>query len=167
MKGLIVIGYPGIGKSTLSGWENCIDLQSEVCKETYKIRGIEKHWARLYYSLADLLAASGYTVFVSSHMEVVDMFTRYRDMDRGWKAVIFCPSRMMRDKWIERLKDRYEKTKLPKDERALKRALNYYDEDIYMLANCGLPVYRPEYIDYDLKNYIHKMQKDWCMEDEK
>ena len=28
MKGLIICGYPGIGKSSIAGWNNCIDLES-------------------------------------------------------------------------------------------------------------------------------------------
>lgn len=31
----------------------------------------------------------------------------------------------------------------------------YFDEDIAFLNNCGLPIYTPATLDYDLKDYIN------------
>ena len=69
----------------------------------------------------------------------------------------------MKEAWVKRLRERYEVMGLAKDYRALKGAEEYFEENIRDLVNCGLPVYQPIAIDYDLMNYINKMLEDWCV----
>lgn len=157
MKGIIIIGYPGIGKSSCGGKDNCIDLRSE----DFYIHGKRNdNWYTAYCQTAISLAEQGYTVFVSSHEGVQD-FLCYSEQPRLRKIKVFvlCPRRIMKDEWIERLRERYFRTKLDKDYRALKHVEENYEEDIAML--CGylrLPVYQPEAMDYDLMDYVKRMR---------
>ena len=157
-KGLIVIGYQGIGKSSCAG-KDCIDLESSC----FKINN-ERHedWAIIYTRIAMHIANQGYVVFTSSHKCVVDIFKTMPLMENVGKVCIFCPQRSMRNEWIERLSKRYNETLLAKDWAALGNAIERYEENIIELVNSGLPVYQPAAMDYDLRNYISKMQHDWC-----
>ena len=70
---MIIIGYQGIGKSTLAGKNKCIDLESGnfwfYDLETYqKVR--HNDWYIPYCNIANHLSEQGYIVFTSSH-EVV------------------------------------------------------------------------------------------------
>ena len=70
----------------------------------------------------------------------------------------------MKEEWIQRLQERYDRTGLFKDYKALMNAKERYDENIVELVNSPFPVYQPAAIDYDLRNYIYKIEFDWCME---
>ena len=64
---MIIVGYQGIGKSSLAGVGNCIDLESS----NFWINGKrDPEWYKPYCKIADHLSKQGYTVFTSSH-EVV------------------------------------------------------------------------------------------------
>lgn len=44
-KGLIICGYSGVGKSSIAGWNNCIDLESSYFRVPKKdIRSATKIW---------------------------------------------------------------------------------------------------------------------------
>lgn len=160
MKGLIVIGYQGIGKSTWSGSNSFIDLESGnfwIGDKRYD------DWYIPYCQIAMSLADQGYIVFVSSHKVVVDFLKSVPLPKNVGKVIIFCPRRTMKDEWIERLKNRYERTNLEKDRKALLNAQDRFEENIVELVSSGLPVYQPEAMDYDLPSYINKAWKDWCL----
>lgn len=108
---MIVIGYQGIGKSTLSNADTkCIDLESG----NFRVDGKRADdWYKAYCKIANHLSEQGYTVFVSSH-EVV----RNELMKSKEKVVIVCPSIGLKDKWIEKLENRYAISHLDKDYRA-------------------------------------------------
>ena len=76
---------------------------------------------------------------------------------------MFCPNSRWGKEWVERLQKRYDKTGLAKDYKALLNAKDRYRDNIIELVNCGLPVYQPDYLDYDLWNYVRKMRDDWCI----
>lgn len=160
MKGLIMIGYQGIGKSSCAGKENCIDLESG----SFWIGNHRaEDWYIPYCNTALCLASQGYTVFTSSHKVVVDFLKSVHLMANIGKVVVFCPEGRHRKEWIARLQERYDRTGLNKDYKALMNAKERYTENIIWLVNCGLPVYQPGWpIDYDLMDYVHKARYDWC-----
>ena len=159
MKGLIVIGYPGVGKSSIAGKDGCVDLESGnffVGEERWKF------WCETYCQTAMDIANQGYTVFVSSHKNVLECLNSMPLLENVGKVCVFCPRRTMAVEWIEKLKARFEKTRLFKDYKAWNRAARHYEEDILSFNDCGLPVYQPEVMDYDLMDYVKKMRVDWC-----
>ena len=120
-KGLIICGYPGIGKSSIAGWNNCIDLESSYFSHDKQGREISPmDWQSIYCKLAMDLACQGYTVMVSTHEGVrvefkkLKIHRRYKDI----QIVIFCPRLGMKEEWAIRLVNRYIKTNNEKDLRA-------------------------------------------------
>lgn len=162
-KGLIIIGYQGIGKSSCaSAFTSCIDLESG----NFFVGGKRSwDWYIPYCQIAMNLANQGYVVFVSSHKEVREMLATMPLLPNVGKVVAFCPDRSMKEAWIERLRKRYEETGLHKDYKALKGAEAHFEENIRDLVNCPLPTYQPAAMDYDLMNYVNKMLSDWCVWD--
>ena len=161
MKGVIIIGYQGIGKSSCAGIERCIDLESSNFFIGDR-RG--EDWFIPYCQIAMNLANQRYVVMTSSHKVVRDTFETMPKLENVGEVVVFCPTRSMKEEWIQRLQERYDRTGLFKDYKALMNAKERYDENIAELVNSPFPVYQPEAIDYDLRNYIHKIEFDWCME---
>lgn len=159
MKGLIVIGYQGVGKSSCAGRNGCIDLESS----NFKIGG-SRHddWYIPYCNIAMDVADQGYTVFTSSHKVVYEHFVSCPLPENVGKVVVFCPAARYKDEWIDRLQKRFDRTGLDKDYCALMNAKDRYVANIHELVRCGLPVYQPACMDYDLMEYVHKARKDWC-----
>lgn len=162
MKGLIIIGYQGIGKSSCASPSNgCIDLESS----NFWVDGERaEDWYIPYCQIAMHLANQGYTVFTSSHKVVYEHFKTMPLLPNVAKVAVFCPDSRYKEEWVKRLQERYNKTGLTKDYKALMNAKDRYCENIIELVNCGLPVVQPAYsVDYDLMNYVHKMRYDWCL----
>lgn len=145
---MIIIGYPGIGKSSISNSDTrCIDLESSNFFVNDKR---PDDWYKYYVQIAQHLSAQGYTVFVSSHKVVRDELKATNAED---VAVCF-PNTNLKEQWLERLYDRYKRTRLDKDLRAamnveqnyLSNIVELYDETIkngWMLIAIGTT-------DYDL-----------------
>ena len=132
--GMIIIGYPCIGKTSTADITNgCIDLES-----SYFNNGNPK-WYESYINVALDLASQGYTVFVSSHSDVVHSLKISGHLDIP--VVVFCPSLEFKEDWIERAKLRFERTKADKDERAYNRIKEHFEEDITALMNSGFKVH--------------------------
>lgn len=168
-KGLIICGYPGIGKSSIAGYRNTIDLESSDFSQKAKSPN-DKSWVEQYCWMALRLASQGYTVMTSTHKDAIEYF---KISERSFKAmdvagpVIFCPTRFMEEDWGNRLKNRYTCDPSDKNWRAYQRYEENYLADIVYLFNCGLPVVYPEGSDYDLRNYIYYMQNKFIGEDYK
>ncbi len=128
MSGRIVVGYQGIGKSSLAGVGNgYIDLESG----NFWVDGQRnKDWYIIYCNIANHLAQQGYTVFTSSHEVVRKQLYNY-DVEK----IIVYPSIELKDKWIEKLQARYDKTKTDKDYKALMNAVDRYEDNIRELMN--------------------------------
>lgn len=157
MKGMIVCGYPGVGKSSIAGWHNCIDLESSNFSQWFT--GSDKdEWEQQYVMVATDLANQGYTVMVSTHPGVIDLLSHLEKIP----VVIFCPRLSMKDEWNERLMKRYERTHNSKDQRAWCGAMANWERNIEHLFDYGLPVIQPAAIDYDLKNYIFYCWVKYC-----
>ena len=134
ISGMIIIGYPCIGKTFTADISNgVIDLES-----SYFNNGNPK-WYESYVSVAQDLASQGYTVLVSSHSNVVHSLKM--SVHPYIPVVVFCPALEFKEDWIERAKNRFEKSKLGKDERAYKRIKEHFEEDINALVNSGFEVH--------------------------
>lgn len=145
---MIIIGYQGIGKSTVAALrDECIDLESSCTK----VRGLRHEcWADVYVNFAESLSRQGYFVFVSSHKEVQDL------LDKSSENVIaIFPSASLKNEWVEKLKKRYELTNLDKDYAAWKGAEYGFDREIATLTTNGSYVKRIiTSMNYNLENEI-------------
>lgn len=129
---MIVIGYQGIGKSTLAGRERrFIDLESS----NFWINGARAYdWYKPYCKIAEHLSSQGYIVFTSSH-EVV----RKELLDTKKNLVVCFPSLELKEDWINKLEKRYKQTQLEKDYKAFMNAKDRYEENIKELERyCDL-----------------------------
>lgn len=119
---MIVIGYPGIGKSTITK-DNIgyIDYDSSLFQK-------EDDWAELYVRGAINLSQMGNVVFVSSHKEVQDLLVNSTE-----KVVVVYPSLQLHEFWMDKLCDRYEKSNSEYDHKALMRCVSHFCEDILEL----------------------------------
>lgn len=148
---MIIIGYPGIGKTTLAGRDHkYIDLESS----NFKINGERSEdWYKIYCKVAEDLSRQGYVVFVSCHSAIREALR-----DSGEDIAVICPIGMLEKKWITKLRYRYEKTNSDKDKMAYERARDHYNEDIVSLYN-----YPTRYqvwltnMSYDLESEIIRM----------
>ena len=120
---MIVIGYPGIGKTSYVIRNVCaIDLESSCLQK-------ESNWAVSYCNVAIDLANQGFDVFVSSHDAV-----RKALIASGYDELFaIYPSIDMEKQWVTRLYNRYWATGLDKDLRSFERVETYYDADIAAL----------------------------------
>lgn len=163
-KGLIIIGYQGIGKSSIAGKYNCIDLESG----NFWVDGQRADdWYAPYCEMAMDLANQGYVVLTSSHKVVYEYLAKAIRPENIGNIIIFCPPRTLKNEWIQRLKERYERTRTVKDYKALKNAEDRFDENIIELCSCGLPVIQPSAMDYDLRDYVYYARHKWCVPDRK
>ena len=120
---MIVVGYQGIGKSTLAGRNNkFIDLESG----NFWIDGKRADdWYKPYCKIAEHLSQQGYIVFTSSHEVVRKQLAHSNEV-----VVVVYPSVELKDAWINKLKDRFFRTNLEKDHKALMNSEDKYDENI-------------------------------------
>lgn len=144
---MIVIGYQGIGKSTLSNNDlRFIDLESS----NFYINGKRADdWYKAYCNIAEHLSKQGYIVFTSSHKPVRDTLK-----DSTEKVIVCCPSLELKDQWIKRLQDRYNNTKLEKDYKALMNAKTEYENNIKDILNSGIDNVILTNINYDLASIL-------------
>ena len=147
-RNMIVIGYQGIGKSTLAGRNNrFIDLESG----NFWHNGVRPdNWYVFYCQIAEHLSQQGYDVFVSSHEVVRNRLKKYSNEQL---CVIF-PSVELKDEWINKLKKRFESSKLEKDYKAWMNAEDRYVENIQELKNSGINYIELKDINYSLENIL-------------
>ena len=152
---MIVVGYQGIGKSSLAGRDNkYIDLESG----NFWVDGKRSEdWYKIYCQIAEHLSQQGYIVFTSSHEVVRKQLANSTEI-----VVVVYPSIHLKDIWLKKLRDRYVNTGLEKDYKALMNAEARYEENIRELANCDitykLSLQNP---DYDLEaSLIHFRNRD-------
>ena len=145
---MIIIGYQGIGKSSIAGKNKCIDLESG----NFWVDGKrDENWYIPYCNIATHLSQQGYTVCTSSH-EVV----RNQLKNSNEKVIIIHPSISLKDEWIERLKVRYENTKSEKDYKAYMNAVDRYEENIKEIKDSGFDVVELNVLEYELDKVIEE-----------
>lgn len=144
---MIVIGYQGIGKSTLANKDlRFIDLESG----NFWVDGKRADdWYKPYCQIAEHLSQQGYIVFTSSH-EVVRKQLRNSD-----EQVICCvPDLSLKDAWIQKLKERYESSELEKDYKAYMNAESMFTDNINEIANDCFGILWLDKMDYDLCDLV-------------
>lgn len=152
---MVIIGYPGIGKSTLvrnHPGGKFIDLESSLFAT---IKG-DKNWANVYCRLALALSRKGHDVFVSSHVAIQrEMLEQITECDR----VIVCyPSLSLKSVWLRRLRERYQyqdTNEIDKNKAALIHSIDFYNEDINTLHNSSFEECVIESMDYDLETLLY------------
>lgn len=146
---MIIIGYQGIGKSTLANNnKEFIDLESG-CFWINDKRYDE--WYIPYIQIAEHLSKQGKIVFVSSHKQVREA------LKNSSEEVICCvPALELKEKWIYRLMVRYSVSGLDKDYRAYINAKDRYTDNINELLNDGFTNIIIKRMDYSLKYIINK-----------
>ena len=147
---MIVVGYQGIGKSTLAGKHNCIDLESG----NFWVNGERSSdWYRAYCQIAIHLSEQGYTVFTSSHQVVREQLENCTE-----KVVVIFPSINLKDEWLSKLEDRWNATKLDKDFKAFANARERYMENIVELMCGNLATYEITSMDYSLEDIVNQLK---------
>ena len=125
--GVIIVGYPGVGKTTLSNSNiHFIDLESSK----FYVKGErDDRWYIPYCEIAMDLASQGYCVFVSSHIEVQKYLLQY--CTSSYIHLCACvPSLDLEDEWLFKLSSRYDETQLSKDYNSFRHVTLMYKEDI-------------------------------------
>ena len=150
---MIVIGYQGIGKSTLASRDICyIDLESN----NFFVDGKRADdWYKPYCKIAEHLSQQGYVVFTSSH-EVV----RNQLKNSNETVVVVYPGLELKDKWIEKLWMRYSKSRSEKDYKAYANAVAMYEHNIRELAASDIrhKIVLSD-VDYDLDDELYKFER--------
>lgn len=150
---MIIIGYQGIGKSTLSN--NClkyIDLESGCF---WNNGNRHDDWYITYTTIAQHLSKQGYIVFVSSHEPV-------RNALKDSTEKVFCcvPDVSLKDEWINKLKLRYELSHLDKDYKAYMNAKDRFTENINEIINSGFDIIKINDMNYNLIELIENAIKE-------
>ena len=168
IKGVVICGYPGTGKSSIGGWNKCIDLESSFFSQNEQGRPMKvTEWVPRYCHVAVDLALQGYTVMTSTHEAVIDYFQHGMLFPKTVAGpIIFCPAKDMKNDWSRRLEDRWKREPSGKNKRAWDGAMDGWKEKIDRIHDYGLPVCQPDSIDYDLKNYVQDIQNRYLGEQE-
>ena len=150
---MIIIGYQGIGKSTLASRNlKYIDLESsnfwfDDAETKQRVR--HSNWYEMYCNVAEDLSRQGYVVFVSSHQPVRERLLKSEEY------VVACvPSLILKDEWIKKLKERYENSLLEKDYKAYMNATDRFAENVTEIMNGGFDIILITDVDYNLQNLI-------------
>lgn len=146
---MIIIGYQGIGKSTLAKDSlKYIDLESG----NFWINGErDEQWYKPYCNIANHLSAQGYTVFTSSHKEVREELKNSSEVVK-----IAFPALELKTDWLIRLTNRYNESMLEKDYKALMNASLHYEDNIEDLMNEPFDKIIINNIDYNLRELIEQ-----------
>lgn len=144
---MIIIGYQGIGKTTLAQRsKDYIDLESSC----FFNRGYRpNNWYVFYCNIADHLSKQGYRVFVSSHAEVRNRLRKHSTEE----IFSIVPAEELEEQWKEKLYDRWIETRYKKDFKAYLNASDRYLENIREIKKDFLYA-QIDTMDYDLEQVI-------------
>ena len=159
---MISVGFPGIGKTTLSQkmiadfktTTDVIDLESSYFSKE------DPNWYKAYCQAAECISYQGYDVFISSHIENL----YYLHMNNIPNVICIYPSITIKDKWLNKLEERYKKSKLDKDLKAFEAAQNFYTTDILNFKNTygydtNIGFFEITQMDYNLRNIVENIHK--------
>lgn len=144
---MIICGYQGIGKSSIAGKNNIIDLESG---NFWHKNNRPSKWYIYYCNIAEHLSQQGYIVLLSSHKEVMDRLKKHCKEP----VYLIYPSLNLYEEWEKKLYERYYHTQLSKDYKAWINAKDMYYANISDLEMCGIPHYEIESMDYKLSDMI-------------
>ena len=148
---MIVIGYQGIGKSTLAGKNNCIDLESG----NFWVDGNRNHdWYKAYCQIAVHLHRQGFIVMTSSHEVVREYFKEIMTSEDRNATFVCYPDLWLKNAWINKLEERYQATRLDKDFKAWKNAEARFSDNINELMTSGFKSIVLETMRYNLEEEI-------------
>ena len=154
---MIVIGYQGIGKSTLvKECNSYIDFESS----NFKINGERPDgWEQMYCEAALDLSHQGHVVFTASHKCIRDYLKEHRDREF---VLIVAPSVDLKDQWLEKLRNRFNETGLLKDRLAFLNAEDCFDENIKEMQDYAsvFPFYEITDMCYKLRYLFDNLLKD-------
>lgn len=126
---MIIIGYPGVGKTSLAGrYHQYIDLESSHFNDSFGEK--RPGWFITYCRIAEDLSRQGYRVFVSCHKEVQEYFSKSNEY-----VIVLYPSLKLKGQWLDRVKNRFENEPSIKNAKALANVDEYYDTHIKSLMN--------------------------------
>jgi len=150
---MIIIGYQGIGKSSVSGVDSgCIDLESS----NFWYEGVRTDdWYIYYCNIALDLSKQGFTVFTSSHQCVIDYLVRH---NAETNIVCVFPAEHLKSEWIKRLQDRYDNNPSEKNFKALANAKDRFEENIKEIRNSGHFFFTIKDMDYDLMDIVKHLR---------
>ena len=149
---MIIIGYQGIGKSTV-----CKDNPRYIDFESSALKLFGRrppNWELPYCQMAVWLSKQGYVVFTSSHKEVRKLLTKSEEY-----CIAIVPSLELEEEWLERLKTRYEKSDTEKDLLAYLNAQDRYKDNISEIMRDVADTFVIKEMDYDLKQIVGKCEK--------
>lgn len=156
---MIYVGYPCVGKSSISGKNKNIDLESSNFfyhnKELNSVVRDNHSWVEIYVNIAEDLNKQGFNVFCSSHLGVVTELKK--------RNIQFCgifPSEHLKDFWIKRAENRYNSNSSDKNKKALDRIKEHYTEDVLALKEmCDGTYIQLETCNYDLNEVITTLNR--------
>ena len=126
---MIIIGYPGVGKTSLAGrYNQYIDLESSHFNDSFGEK--RPGWFITYCRIAEDLSQQGYRVFVSCHNGVQEYFSKSEEY-----VMIVYPSLKLKDVWVKKIRERFEREPSLKNAKALQTVDEYYDTHIKSLMN--------------------------------
>ena len=126
---MIIIGYPGVGKTSLAGrYNQYIDLESSHFNDAFGEK--PSGWFIPYCKVAEDLSKQGYRVFVSCHKEVQEYFNKSNEY-----VIVVYPAIELKEQWLDRIKKRFENEPSIKNDKALESVDKYYNIHIKSLMN--------------------------------
>ena len=165
---MIVMGYPCIGKTTLSQKSlEYIDLETtnfwltkvtSQGKETYR----PADWHKIYCNIAIDLHKQGYIVLTSPNIDIRMYFIHCKEKGILTFEDIVCtcfPSLKMKDFWIQRAQHRYDRDPSNKNKRALDHILDFYEDDITGMAHSPFIHIKLFNNNYDLDRVIQNQKR--------
>lgn len=131
---MIIFGYQGIGKSTVANneiYSRFIDLESSMFRTPMHPERSED-WFQAYGNIICDLDKQGKYVFSACHQQIRDYIASEKNL-KGVVAAICYPSLNLKEEWLNRLRQRWMDTQLPKDKAALDFAEASYSSSIKAL----------------------------------
>jgi len=159
MKGMIILGYPGIGKTTLAlSQKDIIDLNYTPFKSDSEYDA----WETLYCQVAMSLAKSDKTVFVSCHDEVQSELNT--EPYKKIRKYIIVPHISLKESWLKRITSPYYKrygVDEDQHQRMVERVRKYFEVDIKHLASNEdfTMIYIQQPVTYNLADIVYHIQK--------
>lgn len=151
---MIILGYPGVGKSTLAKLRpEIVDLESSKFRKS--LDG-EPDW-ELYCKVATNLSSQGKIVFVSTH----DTVQQYIGNCFGEPSCAILPVKELQEQWIDKLYDRWDRSingyEVAKNGRAYNYVKEHFAESISNFHSHTIPVFWIKTMDYALSNIVDQI----------